>query len=430
MIQNDEGLKEKFVRRGFWIYAFSFVIGPIGYLTKIVLSADLSVAEMGVLYGIIGFVTLVGTYNDLGLTEALNYFLPKFASKGQYGKFRAAVTYAIVSQVATSAVLGTAFYLGADFLGERYFKSPDASAVLKVFCLFFLLNNLIQIGTTIYGSLQRTKSQYAVNFLRAFLSLAFVATLWAGGHGNLIAYSWAWVFPLLVTAAWNAATLYLGIFRKYLAGVPADHSDGLFRKVFAYALWTLITANVGVVLSQIDMQLLLFLKGPEAAGYYTNYLSLVGIPFLFVTPIISFLFPVVSGFAGTGHEEKIVPVRRFFVKYFAAAAIPSSFALGLFGYDFAVALFGEKFAESGRILAWSAPFLAFNFLLQINFQILAGTGKVRERLKILLLGLAVNVPLNLLLIPVFGPEGSALAVGLSWIPVWYLSERRCSDFPA
>jgi O-antigen/teichoic acid export membrane protein len=75
------------------------------------------------------------------------------------------------------------------------------------------------------------------------------------------------------------------------------------------------------------------------------------------------------------------------------------------------------------VLSWSAPFLVFNFLLQINFQILGGTGKVKERLKIITAGLACNVPLNLLLIPMFGISGSALAVGLSWIPVWYLSNR-------
>lgn len=87
-----------------------------------------------------------------------------------------------------------------------------------------------------------------------------------------------------------------------------------------------------------------------------------------------------------------------------------------------------KFEESGRILAWSAPFLVFNFLLQINFQIMAGTGKIKERLRILLVGLAFNVPLNVLLIPAFGAAGSALAVGLSWIPIWYLSSRHCDVY--
>lgn len=76
--------------------------------------------------------------------------------------------------------------------------------------------------------------------------------------------------------------------------------------------------------------------------------------------------------------------------------------MGMFGTDFAIAFFGEKFTESGNILAWSAPFLIFNFLLQINFQILAGMGRIRERLNILLVGLAFNIPLNVILIPTLG----------------------------
>lgn len=55
-------------------------------------------------------------------------------------------------------------------------------------------------------------------------------------------------------------------------------------------------------------------------------------------------------------------------------------------------------------------------------------GKIKERLKIVLIGLAFNVPLNLVLIPLYGTSGSALAVGLSWIPLWYLSHRKCGEY--
>lgn len=110
MLKNDESLKEKFVRKGFWIYLFSFIIGPIGYATKMVLSSDLSVEQIGVFYGIISLITLVGTYNDLGLTEALQFYLPKFAVNKQYGKFKAALFYAFCAQTVSSVILGSAFF--------------------------------------------------------------------------------------------------------------------------------------------------------------------------------------------------------------------------------------------------------------------------------------------------------------------------------
>lgn len=95
----------------------------------------------------------------------------------------------------------------------------------------------------------------------------------------------------------------------------------------------------------------------------------------------------------------------------------------VFGPAMASILFGEKFLMSGVILQYSAFFIVLNFLLQINFQILAGVGRIQERVKILGVGLVVNIILNLILIHYYGVVGSALAVGLSWIPIWYLSDK-------
>lgn len=128
--------------------------------------------------------------------------------------------------------------------------------ILKVFCLFFLCYNFLHIGGTVFSSLQQTKYQYFSNFIRSALSLAFVSTLWFAGHGTIVAYAWAWVFPLLINILWNLWMLNREVFSKYLSGVPMDHSDGLFKEMFKYALWILLASNVGMLLSQIDMQLI------------------------------------------------------------------------------------------------------------------------------------------------------------------------------
>lgn len=68
MLKNDESLKEKFVRKGFWIYLFFY------YRPRRIRHEDDPFgrphgrAGIGVFYGIISLITLVGTYNDLGLT--------------------------------------------------------------------------------------------------------------------------------------------------------------------------------------------------------------------------------------------------------------------------------------------------------------------------------------------------------------------------
>ncbi len=75
---NDEPLKQKLVRKGFWLYFLTFLSAPTGYLIKIMVSQSLPIADFGLVYGILSLMTILTTYNDLGLTEALQYYLPKF----------------------------------------------------------------------------------------------------------------------------------------------------------------------------------------------------------------------------------------------------------------------------------------------------------------------------------------------------------------
>lgn len=44
------------------------------------------------------------------------------------------------------------------------------------------------------------------------------------------------------------------------------------------------------------------------------------------------------------------------------------------------------------------------------------------------MGLVVNLLLNLVCIHYYGANGSALAVGISWIFLWYLSHREIQEF--
>ena len=174
-----------------------------------------------------------------------------------------------------------------------------------------------------------------------------------------------------------------------------------------YALWVFLAVNAGVLLSQIDMQMVVFLLGTEAAGYYANYLSIIRIPFILLTPGIVFLFPVISDLFAKEKYDKIALIKSLFSQYFFILGLISGAMFLLLGTDITTLLFSDKFETSGHILAYSAPFLFFNFLLQIHFQILSGTGQVKERMWILMQSVVLNTVLNVLFIRYmhFTPQG-------------------------
>ena len=85
-----------------------------------------------------------------------------------------------------------------------------------------------------------------------------------------------------------------------------------FKELLAYSGWALLATNASFFLSQIDMQMLFQMKGPEEVGIYSNYLSLMAIPFLLLTPILGLYFPVISSLYGQARHDQIkMVVGRF-----------------------------------------------------------------------------------------------------------------------
>lgn len=428
MIDQKESLSAKFIKKGIWLYIFSFLIWPIGYIVKIILSHDLSVSEIWIIYGIISFIMLLITYHDLWLTESLNFFLPKFIVENDYKKFKSVLAYAVLAQIPTSIMIWLWLFFWADYLSINYFHDPKAAWILKIFCLFFVLMNMFSIVNTVFWASQNTKYQKWTELVRMLSILTVTLVYFLSDRWTLANYSWNWIIGLVAGIFFSYTLFYKKYYVPYLKSEKVVFDKPLFKKVFSYALWVLVAANVGTILSQIDMQLIIYKLWSESAWFYTNYQSIIWIPFLIISPIIWFLFPVISELSGKNDDEKIKTIKTMFFKYFWAIGIITSVFMFVYAKDLAIILFWIKFAKSWIILQYSIFFLVFNFLMQINFQILAWIGKIKDRVKILAVGLAFNIPLNLVLIEYIGVEWSSLAVWLSWLPIFYLSNRATKKY--
>lgn len=61
----EETLSEKFIKRGFWLYLFTFLSAPLGYIIKMILARDLSMNDYGLFLSIISLLTLLSAINDI-----------------------------------------------------------------------------------------------------------------------------------------------------------------------------------------------------------------------------------------------------------------------------------------------------------------------------------------------------------------------------
>lgn len=134
----EESLSKKFIGRGLWLYIFTLLSAPLGYIIKIILAHDISLEEFGIFYGIISLLTLLSALNDLGGTESLNFFLPKYIIKQEYSKVKYLLWLVFRVQIISSFAIISVIFLFANQIAILHFKTIEAAEVLKTMSIFFL----------------------------------------------------------------------------------------------------------------------------------------------------------------------------------------------------------------------------------------------------------------------------------------------------
>jgi len=422
-IFKDETLAEKFIKRWFWLYFFAFLIAPSGYVVRLLISNDLSVEDVGVIYSIIWLLAILANYNDLGFTESLKYFLPKFWINKKYDYFKSSIFIAVFLQSLTAVIIAIWLWYFSDRLAVNYFHSGKADIVLKIFSLWFIVLNLFRTIDTIFQTFQDTFAYKFVEFVRMRSIVIFCWVIFVNWWWSVVSYSLWWFFGTLV-ALIVAVVIFFKKYKDILFLGRIKLSRKLLKQLFSYSVWVVAGIQAWMLLWSIDQQMIIYFLWPTQAWYYTNYLSLLNIYSLFLWPLFWFLFPVTTELAEKGQKWKLSLMISSFVKYFGILGIYWWVFIALFGTVIVFILFWKKFLYSWELLFYSWWFIFLNILIAILFNTLAWLGKVKERVKILWLAAFFNFFLNLILIPNIWTVGAVISTIGGWILIFILSFKQ------
>ncbi len=418
-ILQDQPLWEKLIKKWFWLYFFSFLVAPATYLIKLFVSNSISVADVGVLYSIVSLVSLLNTYNDLWLTESLQYFLPRFLIKKQYNYAKTSIYLSLAVQICTAIIIAWILRFAAPWLATNYFHSESAVIALKYFCFYFLWINLFQTLQSIFIAIQDTFSNQFIEFVRQWSIVWFTMLFFFTGKASVQWYSLNWVLWLII---WIIVALIL--FRKKhakeLLQWKFEYDKKVAKEYVKYALWCFVWLEVSVIFGNLIQQFVIAFLWSESAWYYTNFNSLFWIVSIIIWPILSLIFPMVSEIIAKKDDWKLKMIYSFFYTYLLIANIfLISFLIPL-GKEIGFILLWTKFAFSGVLLSYGAIFTLFSTFTWFNFNVLAGMWKIKERVKFMVIALIV-VLLTLISMMWIWIYGWVLALWTGYIVLWALS---------
>ena len=345
---------------------------------------------------------------SFGIASALVYYVSSSVFSPQAAWSAGRDLTAIVALFGTFIGALVILYLG-DFVFPGV-GSDILFAALWAFPFMLMFNCSI-------GLLQAQQDFRALNFVilsqSIFALFCFIAATFWGFVGvktfvNLVVLSHIFSFFI----ALNAVNKHVNVLQR-----TKD-----FRHFVKPALLFGTTAHASNVITflnyRLDVTLVNILAGTAAAGLYSVSVRIVEQLWVFSTAFVTVVFPKMASMGDSESERKEYTAymgRSVFLVTLAAALCLATFVEPIIR-----TFFGEEFLDCIRIIYIFLPGVITMSLARVLAHDLAARGMVAKNLIIAIFALIINIVGNILLIPIFGVYGAAIATSISYLTMCLL----------
>ncbi len=407
------------------VYILTIITGIISYLVRIVFAHNLSVYDYGLFYAVYSFIFFFVPFRDLGLTESMLFYVNKFLVKKDYKRVKETVLISLIPQLILGVFFALIFIALSSYLSIHYFKTTAAREVIIILSIFFGFQTLQPTVLNIFNALHKFTIKKIGQFLSMFFILLIAIFLFKTNSSAMVpALSYTLSSVLVILIMSSLAFKQFPFLFKEKTIIERD----LTKKIFNYAIPILFSTGGILILAYSDVLLLTFFKGVESVGYYNIALPCLTALLLAITPLSDILFPIISRYYHSKNNKKISSLLGLIYNNILTLTMPLAFMFFAFAKQIIIILFGSKYVPATNALRIFSLFFIFMALRTINFSIIAGVGKPKERSIILYYGAGFNIIADLLLIPKFGISGAAFATGLGYALMAYLTFRLINKF--
>lgn len=391
-----------------WAFISIFTASLAHFVLRIVLGRELGPEGLGV-YTLAFTIYLFGMqFAAFGIGAALTKYIAEFIE--DHTATKKYISSGMTSSIITGALMGIVLFFLAPAIASSIFKVPELEGLIKLTALCY---PFIAIQKAVLGTLNgfRRMHLYALlnitqNVSVLGLSLVLVLIYGLGVQGAVIGFV--------------ASTIFIGVLSPLLIrehiGLDVSLWDTpALRATTVFGFYVVLANSIGYLNSQINNIFIGYYLNPTEVGIFAVATLLAQMLLLIPSAVATVTTPMIANLFGQGDLEGI---RRVFYSTIKRSFLISAVFTALlivFGPYIITLLFGEIF------LASYVPLLVLliGSLIHASFMAVGGTlssiGQVNVIFRIGMVCVLFNIILNILLIPVFGIIGAAMATSATSI---------------
>jgi O-antigen/teichoic acid export membrane protein len=375
----------------------------------IAVTRSLVPSDAGIFFATTSMFLLANAIGQLGTQTGLVYFLPRARVHGRHQLsstyLRVALRPVIALAVALSAImLITAPQLAELISGDYAETTADYLRVLAAFIPFAAFEMVVLAATRGFGTMRPYSTVELIG--RPLFQLALVAVVAVAGLSNL-AMGAAWGLPYLPAAvlAWVWWRRLLGqIDRQPESAQPAVSVTGAFWRFSAPRAFTSVAQ---IVMQRFDIVLVAALAGAVEAAIYAAATRFVVVGQFGNNAISLAAQPRMAEALAHDIRSDAGQLYRMATAWLMVLTWPLYLTMLIFG-SVLLRIFGEGYSAGSDVLVLLALAMLFSTACGMVEMVLSMAGKTLWNMLNMIVALAVQLGVDIWLIPSHGVMGAAI----------------------
>lgn len=215
-----------------------------------------------------------------------------------------------------------------------------------------------------------------------------------------------------------------GLFVRHVGPLRLTFDRGHVRRLFRAGTPLALRGALNSINLRADMLILATFRSRAEVGWYGAVYKLLDGLMMLPQVVLGSVSPHLSANFGGGRHEVVERLLQRAMKYLVVAGGGLSITLFVLAEPIVLLVYGAAFESAVPALRVLAAVLALGFLRLLLIEVLDNVDEREATVKVFAFGVALNIALNLLLVPRYGILGAAwctvvseavLTVGLLWV---------------
>lgn len=390
------------------VFAAKSISIIFGGVLIIILARLLNASEYGLLFLTISVFNVVGLLSKLGIAKSAARYIAEYKEKDP-NQIPHILRFSIIFNLVIIIIVCFLFFIFMDYIID-ILGEPDIGPLFLVGILYIPFMSLFTYSRIILQGYELIKASSALLAAISISQAVFVIGLVFIGYGALGAF-----IGYIISAALLSAIGLLYVYIEMYEGErPGQIEPDLRRRITEYTIPLTATRTANILDKHIDTILVGIFLSPLAVSFYTVSKQVVDFIEMPSAALGYTLAPTYQAQKAKGNPKIAAKMYEEALSYNLLLYIPAASGLILISKPLIGLVFGRQYLGAVPVLQVLSIYAIVYSVNIVTSEALDYLGQAKYRALAQGVTSSLNVILNIILIPIFGVLGAAIATVITY----------------